>query len=304
MAPRTAPPRAVAPPPAPLPMAPPREAASAAGVGAAPDEGAWRAAAAWPSSTACSSGAARVQAPASTATAGEAAGDYAWRSEDGQVEALLRLRENGQWWHAVHRQARERGRVVHRGESQPEPNRQEENNVWRAYKDFSRGATDSASDEAQRRRFFGEYEDVSVWEIVEALGCWQQVEPAQGCAPETSGALLLTCDSWHIRSSHPSAPAVFRPTEEGRKEIDAMMEAGQLLLCYVLGDAGAGTRSLELQAHFEAAPPQAAVPSVPRGVGQPPARRPPRRGLQLAFQALGFARRYQRGAAGHPLAAG
>jgi hypothetical protein len=138
------------------------------------------------------------------------------------------------------------------------------------------------------QQFSGEYEEVAVWEIVEAIGRWQRVEVTNGGAV-ASEALLFSCESWHLRCSHPSAPMVFRPSDDGRKEIDAMMEEKQLQLCYVPRSRQDGQRALALQARFELASAHS-VGADPAVVTQPQHTRS--RGLQLAFQALGFTKLY------------
>lgn len=214
------------------------------------------------------------------------AGDYKFTSSDGQTEVLLRLRAGGQFWHAAHRRAVERCRVSASAESRAGIDEPE--NVWRAYKDFERGMLRSSGDALLHAG--REYQSVPVWEIAESLGSWRALPDDQG-TPATSstdtgtsigslGRLLeLTCTHWSWKCSHDSAPSNFKPTPEGEEELDAMVDAGQLVLCYS-ASAGNGARLLQLQAQV-CSPAQAGLTRHAR-----------MRNMQAAFQTLGFASAY------------
>ena len=73
-----------------------------------------------------------------------------------------------------------------------------------------------------------EFEDVAVWELVESLGTWRF----------DAGFLTLSCQHWAWRASHLSAPHTLQPSEDGRSQLDELMDQQKLELCYkVSGDS-------------------------------------------------------------------
>lgn len=216
----------------------------------------------------------------------EVEGDYRWTSQDGEAEGLLRLRPGGQFWHAVHRATSERGRIVGSGSrSRRRAKPPAQTNIWKAYKgDFGpAGERDGVQDLA------GDYEEIDIWEIAESLGSWVPVElSGDGSHAALGRAVLLTCEHWHWKSSHPTAPSSLRPTEASRDELDAMVDAGQLILCYSASqDKSTGVKTLELQMQSDRIVGPADSPSskLPRHIRM--------RSVQAAFQTLGFARLYE-----------
>jgi len=205
-------------------------------------------------------------------------GDYQWASTDGLTQGILRVKPGGQWWHAVHRAATERGRVIEPGSKaarrraeQPGP----DTKIWKAYKgDFGASGQQSSLEDLT-----GRYEEVDVWEISESLGSWSICDRQEGSAP----MVLLTLEHWSWKSSHPNAPSVLQPTEDCKAELESMAAGGQLALCYVIGRCDeTGASRLELQMPFTAC-------AEPGGGLQ---RRARMRSVQAACQTLGFAKNY------------
>merc|ERR1711933_254074 len=98
--------------------------------------------------------------------------------------------------------------------------------------------------------------------------------------------VLLTCEHRSWKSSHPTAPSAFRPAEEGREELDRLIEAGSVALCYTIRSRSStvngvakDTRCLELQAHFD--------PAVVGCDGPVVSRHARMRSMQAAVQSLG-----------------
>mmetsp|Transcript_47213 Transcript_47213/g.109205 ORF Transcript_47213/g.109205 Transcript_47213/m.109205 type:complete len:281 (-) Transcript_47213:32-874(-) len=218
----------------------------------------------------------------------DVSGDYRWKLLDG-TESILRLRAGGLWWHAVHRFTKERCRIV-------DDNAQERRNakptletkIWREYKgDFGLKREQSGFEE-----LVGEYREVEVWEIAECLGSWTTVrQTVDEGAPASDAVVLLTCENWSWKASHPTAPLALRPTEDCRRELNEMVDASQLALCYsVSRDPASGGRRLDLNMQYDGTNREGSVPSqaVPRHIRM--------RSLQAAFQTLGFARSYRAGA--------
>lgn len=203
----------------------------------------------------------------------EIAGNYSASSPDGAVQSRLRLQPGGTWWHSAHRSAEEKLRIL-AARSPKEKESQKYRSFVKAYKD---SAFEEIPPDRSLDSYAGDFESVAVWELAEALGSW---EASDGPSGET--ALALRCEHWSWKCSHPAAPMVLRPSEDGRRELDDVVEAGQLQLCYALRRDGAGTRCLELQTS-----------------GHPSwdlqQRHQRLRSLQAAFQTLGFGRCYTDG---------
>merc|ERR1712187_639705 len=162
--------------------------------------------------------------------------------------------------------------------------------------------------------FRGEFEDVTIWEIAESLGFWWRV--GRNCCEGTTAAagsskeapalesgelVILRCGSWHWRTSHPTAPLTLRPTDEVSAEIDSMIDASQLLLCFATRRCSrTGMRLLELQSRLQT--PEEALLGASAESASSSTRHKRLRSLQAALQTLGFARTYQKGAPPSPKA--
>eukprot|EP00434_Breviolum_minutum_P014477 symbB.v1.2.012766.t1/scaffold888.1/size154975/3 len=142
----------------------------------------------------------------------------------------------------------------------------------RKYHSFVKAYKDSAFEEIPPDRDLeslttGDFQEIQVWELAEALGTWQV---------DQHGA-TLTCQHWSWKCSHPGAPMVLEPSMENRQQLDHLLELEELQLCYV-----ANGRSIDLQTK-----------------GHPSwdlqQRHQRLRSLQAAFQTLGFARSYSPG---------
>lgn len=187
-------------------------------------------------------------------------GDYGYISPDG-LQSRLRLKPGGTWWHSAYRSSHERVRLSAKAKERSHK-----------YRSFVKAYKDSAFEEIPPDRDLeslasGEFQELCVWELAEALGTWQI---------DQHGA-TLTCQHWSWKCSHPGAPMVLEPSLENRHQLDELLEAEELQLCYVHAD-----RALELQTK-----------------GHPSwdlqQRHQRLRSLQAAFQTLGFARSYSSG---------
>lgn len=209
-------------------------------------------------------------------------GDYQWRTEDS--EGILRLRPNGQWWHAVHRTSTARGRVLEPGEKRrgaPALNTK----IMRAYKRYGLEDSDEEVDKEQLRKLEGTFEEISVWELAESTGSWREVQVASEHGKHV--AVLLTCEHCTWKTNYPDAPLSLCPGAEGQAEVDAMVDDGQLVLCYVL-QLTDELASKSLMLHMD-------LSTVCEWTGsalQAASRHKRLRNMQTAFQTLGFARAY------------
>jgi len=205
-------------------------------------------------------------------------GDYQWASIDGLTQGILRLKPGGQWWHAVHRSAKERGRVIEPG-SQAARRRAEKPGLDTKIKSALKGDFSAPGQQSTLEDLTGRYEEVDVWEISESLGSWSLCDLQEGSAP----MVLLTLEHWSWKSSHPTAPSVLQPTEDCKIELENMAAMGQLTLCYAIGRCHEKAVSkLDLQMPFTA--------SSESGAGSQ--RRARMRSVQAACQTLGFAKSY------------
>eukprot|EP00435_Cladocopium_sp_Y103_P025106 s1824_g6.t1 len=190
----------------------------------------------------------------------DVAGDYSYRSPDG-LESRLRLQPGGTWWHSTYRSSHERIRLTAASAKSQK------------YRSFVKAYKDSAFEEIPPARDLeslatGDFQEVQVWELAEALGTWQL---------DQHGA-ILTCQHWSWKCSHPGAPMVLEPSLETRQQLNQLLDSEELQLCYV----ATAERSMELQTK-----------------GHPSwdlqQRHQRLRSLQAAFQTLGFARSYTPG---------
>merc|ERR1712232_1099006 len=104
--------------------------------------------------------------------------------------------------------------------------------------------------------------------------------------------VLLTCSNCSWKTNHPNAPLVLRPAEDSRAEIEDMINAGQVYLCYsTRHDEHTGERMLDLSFNIddvcELSGDSLAI------AGAAASRRTRLRNFQAAFQTLGFARSYK-----------
>lgn len=250
----------------------------------------------------------------------DVSGDYSWRSPDDGKEGLLRLHAGGQWWHAVHRTSTERGRVVdpsmRRGPSQQAVN------IVRAYKDFDFVGRDAGDARRTLQELAGEYQTLEVWETAEALGSYRLLRTGG------SWALVLQCQHCSWRSNFLTAPLELRPSDEARAEVEGMIDADQLVLCYSVDEV---SRQLKLLLNLDAdavavsPPAQTETPAdagadiafrgdetAPSPSPEPAMKAPdaflPRhallRSVQAAFQNLGFSRAYDRKESGSTFCTG
>mmetsp|Transcript_54776 Transcript_54776/g.116969 ORF Transcript_54776/g.116969 Transcript_54776/m.116969 type:complete len:327 (-) Transcript_54776:195-1175(-) len=176
-------------------------------------------------------GSLQPMSPASSPSALLLEGDYYWRSEDGASEVVLKLTGNQQWWHAAHRKAEERCRVAAKNGH----HHQSPQNILRAYKDFDidGGRRTSVAESG----LSGHYEPVAIWEIAECLGSWSLLDLAEyrhQTPPNTEALVLLSCKHWNWKCSHPTAPSILRPTDEGAAQLDQLLENDDLTLCYAV----------------------------------------------------------------------
>jgi len=216
-------------------------------------------------------------------------GDYTWRSQETQSEGILRLRPNGQWWHAIHRHAKERGRIV-------DPQNQRSNrpappvDVRRAYKEHTDEPDAHALDELQ-----GKYEEFEVWEMAECLGSWQEVlipgaivdGSQDGQVPQPGHGVLLFCEHCEWKTNFPNAPLSLHPDKEGKEEVHEMVSAGSIKLCYALrSNLPTGDTVLEflMTSGDVCDAGELAVTGAQR--------RAHTKSVQVAFQTLGFGRKY------------
>lgn len=139
------------------------------------------------------------------------AGDFTWKSDDFQDESVLRLQACGTWWHAAHRQ-------------RPLKNKQ-----WRP------GGRDSIA-----------------WDMAESLGSWH-VEPLIGHDGNVSNGtgILLQFETCRWTSGNPGGPdaeSSLRPDAGCGADLDSMVNAGSISLCYGVGlCVSTGRRMLVLQ---------------------------------------------------------
>lgn len=166
------------------------------------------------------------------------AGVFSATSADGETEVTLRLTPTGRFSRAAHRSSKERCRMVSSslgGSAAMSRRRRQEQrvNVAKAYKLFDRGSdTDSG---AVLEEYIGEYKPVEVWELSETIGSCRVVG-GDGAADErpTSLHVALHCEGFNWKCSYATAPSIMRPSESSGAEWDALVESGQLVLCYTL----------------------------------------------------------------------
>jgi hypothetical protein len=229
----------------------------------------------------------RAQQPSQEAML-EVAGDYHWCANEDKVECVLRLMPSGQWWHAAHRSSTERGRIV---DPKARTNKDEKAvDIRKAYKNF-----DYEEDEAaDLTKLGGDFEEFQVWEIAETLGSWQHVqissETMSSTGAEPLPGVLLKCENCSWKTNFPNAPLVYHPSKDCEDEVDAMLEAGQPVLCFVRRTCDeTGNKSLEL--HMD-------LSTVSDSAGAKLQDAPTQtrlRSLQTAFQTFGFTRAYKEG---------
>jgi len=198
--------------------------------------------------------------------------EYVWcetRDAGGErSEATLRIQPNGQWWHAAHLSRRERAKVM--------SSRTVVRKCW--YRSESRSQSESSviSDGLQDLSSVGssQGEDVDVWEMAESLGSWEAVRLSTG-----SWGILLTCEHCRWSSDRPSATPRLRPAPQMRKDTEKLLDSGKYIICFALSGAEVGRGCLKLES--SQLPP---VEGLTKQAFQ--------RNVQVAYQALGFARSY------------
>lgn len=126
----------------------------------------------------------------------DATGDYKWKSPDGHEEAILRLRPDGQWWHAAHVATLEQ-----RGGSG------EEVASWEIA------------------------EALGSWR--QAPLAFDDVEAQDGSG--VSMGVLLSCESIRWASGGCSTGRTLRPPTNEEADLYATVNDGRLVLCYILG---------------------------------------------------------------------
>lgn len=175
-------------------------------------------------------------------------GQYSWKSPTEESEHTLRLQASGMFWHAAHRTGEMKRKIIEKGK--PE-------------------------DQAKT-------ESVPVWELAESLGEWRILGNAPSSGSKAA-VIELQCKNTRWASDHPVAPLMFRPTEDGQKNMDKMIDEGSMRLVYSLQtDEGEGGRKLEMLTGHQAADWSQALGSTHASM----------RAVQSAVQTLGFVRRY------------
>lgn len=146
------------------------------------------------------------------------AGDYAWKSADSTCEARLRLRADGQWWHAAHRICPRKDA----GEFPP------------PFREPPMAMADC-------------------WEMAETLGSWSALpvfnDPKAATSTSHKGNITLNCQ--HIRwasGSQSSESLGLRPTLQEKRAVEAAVAAGRLKLSYKVHECGVqNDRMLQLE---------------------------------------------------------
>lgn len=207
-------------------------------------------------------------------------GDYRWHDASNEVECVLRLCSNGQWWHAAHRSSTERGRVLAPGVERPGgPAPPRDVRIHKVYKEQK-----TRADAMDLSRLKGDYVEFLVWELAESMGSWREVaatvfvpagvadadggSPAAGSSDEAPvearqvAAVLLTVEHCNWKANFPNATLSLCPAGEMRAEVDALVAAGQVAFCYAFG------RDIVAPAPPAAAPPASERPMEgPEGSG-------------------------------------
>lgn len=199
------------------------------------------------------------------------------------------MRPTGQWWHAAHRSSTERGRVVD-PKARKTKKAEQPVSIHKAYKDWDY-EEDEAADLSQ---LGGNYEEFNIWELVETIGSWREVQISSETMTATGSTpmpgVLLICENCSWKSNYPNAPLVYHPSKDGEAEVDAMLDEGQLVLCFIARTCEeTGSKRLELHMDLSTVCERTGA-GVEESAGHSRLR-----SLQTAFQTLGFTRAYMEG---------
>lgn len=175
-------------------------------------------------------------------------GTYMCKSPDGVSEHTLRLQAGGAFWHAAHRTGEMKRKVI-------------DKNV--------------PGDQADAK-----IETVPVWELAEALGEWRIL----GKVPSSGSTITMIefkCNHTKWSSDHPVAPLMLKPTDDGQRNMDKMIEEGRMRLVYSLTKRE-GDLKMEMLTGPQAADWSQALGSTHASM----------RAVQAGVQTLGFVRLY------------
>lgn len=133
-----------------------------------------------------------------------------------------------------------------------------------------------------------------IWEMAESLGSWRQVRLPRGTV-----AVLLTCDNCRWASDDLGACVKLRPVARDREKLDALIAAGELHLCYLVGRSKNGQTTLEMQVSYECTGEAGEASSTSGSKFRQIARDTQLQNAVAAVETLGFQRLYGKGDAMH-----